>query len=66
MSARRAMIIATALFLFASAALADDKFANCPDPEAARKFVKACLQESPYNSSETCVARALDQLCGNK
>jgi len=40
-----------------------DKFDACPDPEAARNFVKACMQENPYNTKEACEERALKSLC---
>ncbi len=54
--------IAVAMLVFVPAALAD-KFDTCPDPEAARKFVKACMQENPYNTKEACEERALQKLC---
>jgi hypothetical protein len=49
--------------MFQTSALAD-KFDACPDPASARRYVKACLQENPYNTQETCEARALEKLCG--
>jgi hypothetical protein len=48
-----------------SSALAD-KFDACPDAEAARQFVKSCMLENPYNTRETCEARALEKLCTGK
>jgi hypothetical protein len=44
----------------------DDKFAKCPDPEAARRYVKQCLAANPYNTQEVCEERALETLCGKK
>ena len=44
----------------------EDKFAACPDPEAARKYVKQCLQANPYNTQEVCEERALEQVCNAK
>jgi hypothetical protein len=52
--------------LAGTAAAQDDKFANCPDPEAARNFVKQCMQANPYNTREVCEERALEQVCGGK
>ena len=43
-----------------------DKFAACPDPEAARKYVKQCLAQNPYNTQEVCEERALEQVCNAK
>ncbi len=40
-----------------------DKFDACPDPAAARDYVKACMQENPYNTREACEERALQKLC---
>ena len=62
--AKSAMVLGCSLLIH-SAAFAD-KFDSCPDPEAARKFVKACMQESPYNTRETCEQRALEKLCSGK
>jgi hypothetical protein len=44
----------------------DDKLADCPDPDAARKYVKQCLQQNPYNTEAVCIERALEQVCGGK
>ena len=43
-----------------------DKFDGCPDPETARKYVKACMQENPYNTKETCEEIALRKFCSEK
>ena len=61
---RFGIALATAA-MFQTAALAD-KFDACPDPDAARRYVKSCLQENPYYTQATCEARALDKLCGGK
>jgi hypothetical protein len=64
---KRALAAAAAGAMLAGAALAqDDKFAGCPDPEAARNFVKQCMQANPYNTREVCEQRALEQICGAK
>ena len=59
--ARFAILFASAV-LIPTTALAD-KLDACPDPEAARKWVKACMQENPYNTQEACEQRALDKFC---
>ena len=59
---KRALVLSA----FAGAAWAQDKFAKCPDPEAARKHVKECLAANPYNTQEVCEERALEKLCGKK
>jgi hypothetical protein len=43
-----------------------DALDQCPDPEAARKWVRACMQENPYNTRESCEQRALQKFCGEK
>ena len=43
-----------------------DKFDSCPDPDAARKYVKSCMQENPYNTKETCEEIALRKFCSEK
>jgi len=48
--------------LVQSPALAD-KFDACPDADAARRYVKACMQENPYNTREACEVRALEKFC---
>jgi len=55
-------VIAAATLVFVPVALAD-KFDACPDPDAARKYVKACMQENPYNTKEACEERALQKMC---
>ncbi|MGD2139566.1 MAG: hypothetical protein PVH25_04150 [Burkholderiales bacterium] len=54
--------VSAAMLAFIPAAWAD-KFDSCPDPEAARKYVKVCMQESPYNTKETCEEIALRKFC---
>ena len=44
----------------------DDRFAGCPDPEAARAYVKRCMQQNPYAPQEVCEQRALEQVCADK
>ena len=44
----------------------DDKFNACPDPEAARQYVKQCLAANPYKTKEACEELALEQLCRKK
>ena len=56
------LMAAVAALMFGATALAG-KFDACPDPAAAEKFVKACLQENPYNTQEACEQRALEKLC---
>ena len=43
-----------------------DRFDACPDADAARQYVKSCMQENPYNTRESCEARALEALCKGK
>lgn len=52
-----------AMLCAGSAAGADDRFAKCPDPDAARRYVKECQQQNPYNTEEVCEQRALEKLC---
>lgn len=59
----RTALLCTLLFA-ASAWAQEDKLAACPDPEAARKYVKDCMASNPYNTKETCEALALEKLCG--
>lgn len=56
------LLVAAAAAAFGVTVLAG-KFDACPDPAAAEKFVKACLQENPYNTQEACEQRALEKLC---
>lgn len=58
---RISFAIAT-IAMFQTSALVD-KFDACPKPASARRCVKACLQENPYNTQETGEARALEKLC---
>ena len=57
--------IAVAALAYVPLTLAD-KFDSCPDPEAARKYVKTCMQENPYNTKETCEEIALRKFCSEK
>jgi hypothetical protein len=59
----RLPLAVAALLIAGSAPAQDDKFAGCPDPDAARKYVKDCLASNPYNSRETCEELALEKLC---
>jgi hypothetical protein len=66
---RRILTAALAGSMLASGAAIyaqQDKFAGCPDPEAARKYVKQCMQENPYNTQEVCEERALERICSGK
>jgi hypothetical protein len=54
-----------AALAFVSPALAG-KLDDCPDPAAAKQFVKACMQENPYNTREACEERTLKKLCGGR
>jgi hypothetical protein len=63
---KRALGGALLLSAVAGAAWAQDKFAKCPDPEAARKHVQECLAANPYNTQEVCEERALEKLCRKK
>ena len=51
------------LLASAAAHAEEDKFAKCPDPEAARQFVKQCRAANPYKTVEACEELALEQLC---
>lgn len=62
--ARFAILFATAA-LVSTMALAD-KLDVCPDAEAARKWVKVCMQENPYNTKEACEQRAIEKFCSGK
>jgi len=44
----------------------EDKFADCPDPQAARQYVKQCLAVNPYKTKEACEELALEALCKKK
>ena len=54
------------LLACAGAQAQDDKFAKCPDPEAARQSVKECLAANPYKTKEVCEELALEKLCHKK
>ena len=56
-------VVATLVF---SATATAGKLDACPDPAAAEKFVKACMQENPYNTREACEQRALEKLCSGE
>lgn len=58
-------LAATVALAFIPSALAG-KLDACPDPSAAEQFVKACMQENPYNTREACEERALKKLCSGK
>ncbi|KPK30713.1 MAG: hypothetical protein AMJ66_09155 [Betaproteobacteria bacterium SG8_40] len=62
---RRVALVIVGLPFMTTVAMAD-KFDACPDPEAARKWVKACMQENPYNTKESCEERALARFCDGK
>jgi len=54
------------LYASAGAVAQDDKFAQCPDPDAAKRYVQQCLGQNPYNTREVCEQRALEELCSGK
>ena len=65
--------IATLAGYLASLALAcaaaqaqEDRFAKCPDPEAARQHVKQCLAANPYKTKEVCEELAQEKFCKEK
>ena len=58
--------LACTLLISAAVACAQDKFADCPDPEAARNYVKQCRNENPYATQEACEERALERFCSAK
>jgi len=58
------MVAASGLMFAAGAVQAqDDKFAGCPEAEAARQYVKACLAANPYKTKEACEELALEKFC---
>jgi hypothetical protein len=61
---RFALAIAIAALMTSTAAA--DKFDACPDPDAAREWVKACMQDNPYNTKEICEERALARFCSGE
>jgi len=58
--------LACSLLAGAATARAQDKFADCQDPEAARNYVKQCRNENPYATQEACEERALERFCTAK
>ncbi|HUU71739.1 MAG TPA: hypothetical protein VMW70_03875 [Burkholderiales bacterium] len=58
----RVVVLFAAIAMLGTSALAG-ALDKCPDPEAARKWVKACMQENPYNTRESCEQRALEKFC---
>ena len=54
------------LLACAAAQAQEDKFAKCPDPEAARQAVKECLAANPYKTREVCEELVLEKLCMKK
>ena len=59
------LLAIVAVLTFIPTALAG-KLDACPDPTAAEQFVKACMQENPYNTREACEQRALKKLCSGE
>jgi hypothetical protein len=55
--------LASLLLTCAAAQAQEDRFAKCPDPEAARQYVKECLGANPYKTKEVCEELALEKLC---
>jgi hypothetical protein len=55
--------LASLLLACAAVQAQEDRFAKCPDPEAARRYVKECQAANPYNTKEICEERALEKLC---
>ena len=55
--------LASLLLACATARAQEDTFAKCPDPEAARQYVKQCLAANPYRTKEICEELALEKLC---
>jgi hypothetical protein len=55
--------LASLLLVCTAAQPQDDRFAKCPDPEAARQYVKECLAANPYKTKEVCEELALEKLC---
>ena len=58
--------LASLLLACAAAQAEEDRFAKCPDPEAARQYVKECLGANPYKTKEACEQLALEKLCEKK
>ena len=55
--------LASLLLVCAAAQAQEDRFAECPDPEAARQYVKQCRAANPYMTKEACEELALEKLC---
>jgi len=51
------------LLTCAAAQAQEDRFTKCPDPEAARQYVKECLAANPYKTKDVCEELALEKLC---
>ena len=58
--------VASLLLACPAAQAQEDKFAQCPDPEAARQYVKECLAANPYKTKEVCEELALEKVCKKK
>jgi hypothetical protein len=58
--------VASVLLACPTAQAQEDKFAQCPDPEAARRYVKECLAANPYKTKEVCEELALEKVCKQK
>jgi hypothetical protein len=61
-----AACMAALLLTLSSARAEEDKFAKCPDPQAAREYVKQCLAANPYKTKEVCEELALEKACKSK
>jgi hypothetical protein len=60
------LVLASSLLVSSAVSRAQDKFADCPDPDAARNYVKQCRNENPYATLEACEERALERFCAAK
>ena len=58
--------LASLLLVCAATQAQEDRFTKCPDPEAARQYVKECLAANPYKTKEVCEELALEKLCKKK
>ncbi len=58
--------LASLLLASPAAQAQEDRFAKCPDPEAARQYVKECLAANPYRTKEVCEELALEKFCKEK
>jgi hypothetical protein len=58
--------VGSLLLACASTHAEEDKFSKCPDPQAARQYVKECLAANPYKTKEVCEELALEKLCEKK